>query len=395
MEQADQYPYKSYVRGVEVDFSPENIRRVLGFKEQTLGAETDYTTRVNTDQRLDEVLQDLCIPGATWKLSSGQPVQPIQLRRADFTPLARGWHEFIIHSIIPTGNKSEITIARAILIYAIIKGEDVRAEELIADNIAVIAQGMQGKGKLAFPSTIFKLCKDAEVPMREFKRSELIPQDKLIIARLMETTRLGRNQPEAGFQQSYWEQQQQGFHLINEQLASMQLQQQQFFKNMQSTQAQYLEELKTVKTRQDELWNNTNKFHHQDMLAREIQEVMKFRLNQTLMGNREEPMENLEQTMGMQQKEMTEIKKQLKEWTRSASSRDAYCCWAHQQANPNLTEIPIHQISDLIKVNAEKGRHIFYGGLKSHLVAGSSSQAAPLQAAPTQAADEPMADPNN
>ncbi|MED6226005.1 hypothetical protein PIB30_099165 [Stylosanthes scabra] len=70
---------------------------------------------------------------------------------------------------------------------------NVRVEELIADNIAVIAQGMQGKGKLAFPSTIFKLCKDAEVPMREFKRSELIPQDKLITARLMETTRIGRN----------------------------------------------------------------------------------------------------------------------------------------------------------------------------------------------------------
>ncbi|MED6139496.1 hypothetical protein PIB30_084396 [Stylosanthes scabra] len=107
MEQANHYPYKSYVRGVEVDFSLENIRRVLRFKEQTPGAETDYTTRLNSDQRLDEVLQDLCIPGATWKL--------------------------------------KITIARAIWIHAIIKGEDVRVEELIADNIAVIAQGMQGK----------------------------------------------------------------------------------------------------------------------------------------------------------------------------------------------------------------------------------------------------------
>ncbi|MED6110217.1 hypothetical protein PIB30_040942 [Stylosanthes scabra] len=73
MEQAEQHPYKSYVRGVEVDFSPENIRRVLRFKEQTPGAETNYTTRQNSDQRLDEVLQDLCIPGVTWRLSSGQP----------------------------------------------------------------------------------------------------------------------------------------------------------------------------------------------------------------------------------------------------------------------------------------------------------------------------------
>ncbi|MED6139802.1 hypothetical protein PIB30_087395 [Stylosanthes scabra] len=142
MGHADQHLYKSYVRGVEVHFLPENIKRVL---------------------------------------------------REELTPLARGWHEFIIHSIIPTGNKSEITIARDILIHAIIRGEDVRVEELIANNIAVIAQGMQGKGKLAFRSTIFKLCKDAEVPMHEFKRSELILQVKLITTRLMETTRFGRN----------------------------------------------------------------------------------------------------------------------------------------------------------------------------------------------------------
>ncbi|MED6198809.1 hypothetical protein PIB30_069983 [Stylosanthes scabra] len=231
MGQVDQHPYKSYVRGVEVDFSPENIKRVLRFKDNIPGATTDYTTRLNSDQRLDQVLQDLCIPGATWRLSSGQPAQPIQLRRAELTPLASGWHEFIFHSIIPTKNKSEITIARAILIHSIIRGENVRVEELIADNIAVIAQGMQGKGMLAFPSTIFKLCKDAKVPMREFKRSELIPQYKLITARLMETTRFG-------FQQHYMEQQQQGFTLINEQLVNMQIQQQTFFENMQSTQAQ-------------------------------------------------------------------------------------------------------------------------------------------------------------
>ncbi|MED6201431.1 hypothetical protein PIB30_094933 [Stylosanthes scabra] len=112
--QADQHLHKSYVRGVEVDFSPENIKIVLRFKDHTPGAVTDYTTPLNSDQRLDEVLQDLYILGATWRLSSGQPAQPIQLRREELTPLARGWHE----------------------------GEVVRVEELIADNITVIAQGM-------------------------------------------------------------------------------------------------------------------------------------------------------------------------------------------------------------------------------------------------------------
>ncbi|MED6165251.1 hypothetical protein PIB30_097801 [Stylosanthes scabra] len=83
MEHAGQLPYKSHVRGVEVEFSPENIRRVMRFKEETPGAETDYTTCQAIDQRLDEVLADLCVPGATWKLSSSQPAVPIQLRRVD------------------------------------------------------------------------------------------------------------------------------------------------------------------------------------------------------------------------------------------------------------------------------------------------------------------------
>ncbi|MED6214726.1 hypothetical protein PIB30_106052, partial [Stylosanthes scabra] len=122
---AGQLPYKSFVRGVAVDFSSENIRRVMRFEAETLGAETDYRTRQATNQRLDEVLADLCISRATWRLSSSQPTVPIQLRRTELLPSARGWQEFIIHSLVPTGNKSEITVARAILIHSIMRGEDV------------------------------------------------------------------------------------------------------------------------------------------------------------------------------------------------------------------------------------------------------------------------------
>ncbi|MED6210954.1 hypothetical protein PIB30_069012 [Stylosanthes scabra] len=103
-------------------------------------------------------------------------------------------------------------------------------------------------------------------------------------------------------------------------------------------------------------------------------------------------MEKLEQSMVLQQQEMTEMKRQLKDWTRNASARDAYCCWAHKQANPILTELPVHQLPELMRLNAEKGRHLFYGGLKSHLVAGSSSQVTLPQAPPSNTADEPMAD---
>ncbi|MED6177119.1 hypothetical protein PIB30_094916, partial [Stylosanthes scabra] len=192
----DQLPYKSFVRGIKVDFSPSNIRRVMRFKSTIEGAETDYNTRKAMVQRLDKVLRDLCILGATWKLSSSQPAIPIQLKRTELHPVAKGWQEFIIHSLVPTGNKSEVTTTGAILIHSIMQGEDVRAEEIIVDNIATIAQGLTNKGNLAHPSTIYKLCKDADVPLREFRRTPRIPELSYITAKRMETIRFPRNQPQ-------------------------------------------------------------------------------------------------------------------------------------------------------------------------------------------------------
>ncbi|MED6126958.1 hypothetical protein PIB30_083481 [Stylosanthes scabra] len=269
-------------------------------EEELARAETDFKTRQMEDQRLEEVIRDICMPGARWKMSSSQPSHPIQLRRQDLTLVARGWAEFImVHSMIPTGNKSEITVARAVLIHFIIKGHDVRVEELIADNIAVLAEGVQGRNKLGFPSTIYRLCKEAGVPIGEFKDTEQIQVAKPITARVMTTTR-GRikNQPqdqpmeedednndaanqfanqdqdqemhfeaagaeedhhqhheqpyfeahESNFQQ-FQEDQQQGFEFLNEELASMKIRQEQFFESMQNAQAQYLEELKSLRTR--------------------------------------------------------------------------------------------------------------------------------------------------
>ncbi|MED6162204.1 hypothetical protein PIB30_068217 [Stylosanthes scabra] len=112
----------------------------------------------------------------------------------ELQPLARGWQEFIIHSLVPTGNKSEITTSRAILIHTIMQGEDVRAEEIIAENMVTIAQGLGNKGNLAHPSTIYKLCKDVGVPLREFARTPRIPSLSYITAKRMETIRFPRHQ---------------------------------------------------------------------------------------------------------------------------------------------------------------------------------------------------------
>ncbi|MED6176296.1 hypothetical protein PIB30_086759 [Stylosanthes scabra] len=86
----EDYPYTSFVRGKEIDFSAAKIREVLRINHMTLGAETDFKTRQFEDQRLDEVIREICMPGAQWKMSSSQPLHPIQLRRQDLTPVARG-----------------------------------------------------------------------------------------------------------------------------------------------------------------------------------------------------------------------------------------------------------------------------------------------------------------
>ncbi|MED6164696.1 hypothetical protein PIB30_092633 [Stylosanthes scabra] len=193
MEERGGHSYKSFVRGVPVNFSPKNIRSVMRFKAQVEGARTGFETRKAHDQQLDNVLADLCMPGATWKLSTCQQRVSIQLRRQELNPLARGWHELSIHSLIPSSNRSEIPVIRAILIHCIMNGEDVHAEEIIADKMVRMAQGIKEKGKLGFPSTIYKLCKDARVPLREFRRTTKIPAEKTITARRMESTRLPRN----------------------------------------------------------------------------------------------------------------------------------------------------------------------------------------------------------
>ncbi|MED6223342.1 hypothetical protein PIB30_073058 [Stylosanthes scabra] len=178
----------------------------------------------------------------------------------------------------------------------------------------------------------------------------------------------------------------------------MQFLQQSFYENMQKSQAEYMEEVKQIKAKQEDMWNNTNRFQsqirkEQEMLAREIQE--------TLVNNqRAETEKSLLQAVEKQARDISEMRKQLNLWTRNTSAREAYTCWAHQQANPNLSEIPITHISDLMQTNAEEGRPMFFGALKSDYGASSFSQTdqqepVPLQtAAPLPSYQPPRPPPN-
>ncbi|MED6163527.1 hypothetical protein PIB30_080834 [Stylosanthes scabra] len=138
----DELPYKSFVRGIKVDFSQSNIRRVMRFKRETTSAQTDYKTRQAVDQK-----------------------------RTELHLLAKRWQEFIIHSLVPMGNKSKVTTARAILIHCIMQGEEVRAEDIIANNIATIAQGLTNKGNLVMKNGERKLEEQERRNLEHFARA--------------------------------------------------------------------------------------------------------------------------------------------------------------------------------------------------------------------------------
>ncbi|MED6151679.1 hypothetical protein PIB30_084708 [Stylosanthes scabra] len=50
IEEAGGHTFRSYVRGVPVDFSSKNIRTVMRFRAQVQGATTDFETKKEHDQ---------------------------------------------------------------------------------------------------------------------------------------------------------------------------------------------------------------------------------------------------------------------------------------------------------------------------------------------------------
>ncbi|MED6176130.1 hypothetical protein PIB30_085032 [Stylosanthes scabra] len=146
----DELPYKSFVRGIKVDFSPDNIQRVMRFKSATAGAETDYKTRQAIDQKLD-------VKPLTKGLTSHQ---------------CKG-HTHTFHH---EGRRSE--------------GGGHHCRQHGSDSSRIAKQGEPWLSKHNLQ--IMQGC----VPFREFRRTSKIPEEKYITAKRIESTRIPRNLPQ-------------------------------------------------------------------------------------------------------------------------------------------------------------------------------------------------------
>ncbi|MED6170882.1 hypothetical protein PIB30_035350 [Stylosanthes scabra] len=174
------------VRGKEISFAPNDIKRVLKLRKDPLPNATSYEERVaNKDYRLDHVQEDLCIEGGEWvRHKDGRPHY---LRRADLEPMTKGWYDFACRSIMPTTNRSELMVERAVLIHSIIIGENINVEEIIAKQFYKFIYKKDLSSSLPFPIIIAALCADAKIP--SIKNNNLIPQELAIVGEAMMRTR--------------------------------------------------------------------------------------------------------------------------------------------------------------------------------------------------------------
>ncbi|MED6212316.1 hypothetical protein PIB30_082158, partial [Stylosanthes scabra] len=118
--------HTSSVRGTEISFAPSNIdavcentasniKRVLKLKKDPIPDAPSYHERkANKDYRLDHILYDMCEEGAKWVRH--RDGRPHYLRRSDLEPMTKGWNEFVCRFILPTTNRSELTVERAIIL---------------------------------------------------------------------------------------------------------------------------------------------------------------------------------------------------------------------------------------------------------------------------------------
>ncbi|MED6178635.1 hypothetical protein PIB30_109478, partial [Stylosanthes scabra] len=111
--------------------------------------------KANKDYRLEEVLECLCLEGRK--------------------------------SIMPTTNRLELTVERAMLIHSIIIGENINVEEIIAEQFYKFIYKTDLSSSLPFPSIIAALYLDAKVVPH--KDDTMIPQEIPIAGEAMVRTR--------------------------------------------------------------------------------------------------------------------------------------------------------------------------------------------------------------
>ncbi|MED6151085.1 hypothetical protein PIB30_078871 [Stylosanthes scabra] len=120
-------------------------------------------------------------------------------------------------------------------------------------------------------------------------------------------------------------------------------------------------------------------------MVQEIQQIKNYQVNQTLVDSTRHKA-YLDELATMKARQEEFFSNQLRDWTRNVSARESYSVWAHQQANPNLVEMSSQKIVKQIYDNIDHKRPMFRGLLKSDLQ--------PSNPAPPPSSSKDLKDPS-
>lgn len=155
---------KVFVRGKRVSFSGKAINKLFGLPE--IGRD-GYTTYYEEDQvDYQAVLQEIAVPGTTWKTTEGRPVtfKSIGLKKD-----CKAWHYFVGARLMPVRHMSDVTKERAVLIYCIVTGRSVDVGHFISAQIENCYK--QQSMSLFFPSVVTALCVASGVQFEAYEET--------------------------------------------------------------------------------------------------------------------------------------------------------------------------------------------------------------------------------
>lgn len=150
----------SQVRGFRVDYQPPAIRRVCGLPGRSR-ERVDWSGMTREGVDLQMIIQSLCVPGTEWKLKVGT-TEPKTFPSAALNRIGRAWHLFICANIVPTSHSHEVTVDRAILLYAICNREYVDLGNLIHQGMLRFMQG-PSSAIVPYGSVITRLVRECGV----------------------------------------------------------------------------------------------------------------------------------------------------------------------------------------------------------------------------------------
>ena len=153
-------PGSVYIRNQRIPFTAEDINRLYNLPD----VEDMFFDSVDDldDAKLDEILQTLCVEGATWtRASHGSMTFPSTFLK----PGLRLRYHFLKFQLMPSTHDHVIHRERAILLYSIVEGLIFNVGAVIKPQIGICAGS--NSGGLWFPSIITQLCRAHDIHIDE------------------------------------------------------------------------------------------------------------------------------------------------------------------------------------------------------------------------------------